>query len=93
MEPTVTVAAALDLARRRLAEAPSFAIYSSCVTQLEYLLAALQQHIPIDRPRLRQIIVGHYGAREFEASDPEFADALMEAQAIASKMAKGLTVP
>jgi len=88
--PIVTVAAALELARRRLADAPSFAIYSSCVAQLEYLCSALSQKSPVDLAKLRSIMVGHYGAREFEEADPEFARALMDAQAIASKMARGL---
>ena len=45
-----------------------------------------------DRSRLKNIIVGHFAVREFEESDPELAEALNAAQAIAFKAAKGLKV-
>ncbi|TWB75147.1 hypothetical protein FBZ87_104247 [Nitrospirillum amazonense] len=34
--------------------------------------------------------MGHYAVREFAESDPELAAALMAAQAIATRMGKGL---
>jgi len=86
-----TIKRALDLARERLKAAPTFDIYQSIVLQLEYI-EALLNGAETDRSKLKKVIVGHYGVREFEESDPEFADALTEAQAIASKMAKGLKV-
>jgi len=91
MTAQATIARALDLARQRLKDAPTFDIYQSIVSQLEYL-ESLQNGTETDRSKLKKIIVGHYGVREFEESDPEFADALTDAQAIASKMAKGLKV-
>ncbi|WP_410174549.1 immunity protein Tsi6 family protein [Pandoraea sputorum] len=69
---------------------PSFGIYASCVAQLEYLLAVVSQRTPMDHPKLRTIMVGHYGMREFEESDPDFSEALKNAQLIASNMADGL---
>jgi len=92
MEALTVVRTALELARHRQAEVPSFPIYASCVAQLEYLLAVISHELPIDRVKLRTIIIGHYGAREFEGSDPEFADALMKSQWFASQMADGLKV-
>jgi len=86
-----TINKALKLARERLKAAPTFDIYQSIVAQLEYLEGLLNGG-ETDRSKLKKIIVGHYGVREFEESDPKFADALTEAQAIASKMAKGLKV-
>jgi hypothetical protein len=91
MTAQATITRALNLARERLKAAPAFDIYQSIVLQLEYL-EALLNGMETDRSKLKKIIVGHYGVREFEESDPEFADALIDAQAIASKMAKGLKV-
>lgn len=91
MTAKATITRALDLARERLKAAPAFDIYQSIVLQLEYL-EALLNGTETDRSKLKKIIVGHYGVREFEESDHEFADALTDAQAIASKMAKGLKV-
>lgn len=86
-----TIKKALKLARERLKVAPNFDIYQSIVSQLEYL-EALVDGTETDRSKLNKIIVGHYGVREFEESDPEFADTLTDVQAIASKMARGLKV-
>jgi hypothetical protein len=91
MDASATVEVALNLARRRLTEVPSFATYSSIVTQLEYLAAVLDGKEQ-DRAKLKDIMIGHYGAREFEESDPELARALKDAQLVATKMAKGLKV-
>jgi hypothetical protein len=91
MDALITVNDALDIAKARLAEVPSFSLYSSIVAQLEYL-SAVVSGVEKDRSRLKEIVIGHYGAREFEESDPEFARALKDAQLIASKMAKGLKV-
>lgn len=74
-----------------MAEVPSFPLYSSIVSQLEYVAAVLDG-TEKDRSKLQHIVVGHYGAREFEESDPELARALKDAQLIASKMVKGLKV-
>lgn len=92
MDAKTVVSEALDLAKVRLSEAPSFAIYASCVAQLEYLLSVLKGDLPIDRPKLRTIIIGHYGLREFDETDPEFSKVLKDAQLIASNMADGLKV-
>lgn len=74
-----------------MVEVPSFPLYSSIVSQLEYVAAVLDG-TEKDRSKLKNIIIGHYGAREFEESDPELARVLMDAQLIATKMAKGLKV-
>lgn len=86
-----TVTNALALAKSRAEEVPSFAIYQSIIDQLEYLDAVLAGR-ESDRSRLREIVIGHYGAREFEESDPELARALKDAQLVASKMSRGLKV-
>lgn len=81
---------ALALVRVRLQLAPTFEIFTSSESQLEYLQSVLQGNQ--DRSRLKDIIIGHFAIREFQESDPELAEALIAAQAIASKMAKGLKV-
>jgi len=86
-----TVERALALARVRLGEAPDFEIFTSTVVQLEYLLSVLRGD-EMDRSRLKDIIVGHFAVREFEESDPDLAEALCAAQAIAFKAARGLKV-
>jgi len=87
-----TVVDALELARKRVEECPTFGIYISCVSQLEYLLDVLDGRQPIDRPKLRTIMIGHYGMREFEETDPQFSRALIESQFVASKMGNGLKI-
>jgi len=86
-----TVERALALARVRLGEAPDFEIFTSTVVQLEYLLSVLRGD-EMDHSRLKDIIVGHFAVREFEESDPDLAEALCAAQAIAFKAARGLKV-
>lgn len=89
MTAVETVEKALALANIRLRAAPGFEIFSSVVAQLEYLLSVLRGNEK-DRSRLKNIIVGHFAVREFEESDPDLAEALNAAQAIAFKAAKGL---
>lgn len=89
MTAVETVENALVLANIRLRAAPGFEIFSSAVAQLEYLLSVLRGNEK-DRSRLKNIIVGHFAVREFEESDPDLAEALNAAQAIAFKAAKGL---
>lgn len=91
MSPTETVNSALTVARQRLSEAPTVEMFASIVRQLEYVARVLSGE-DSDRSKMKDIIVGHYAARELEGSDPELAEALYGVQAIASKMAKGLKV-
>jgi hypothetical protein len=91
MDTVMVVKNALNLAKARLEEMPSFPLYSSIVTQLEYLLSVVSGEEK-NHNMLKKIMIGHYGAREFEETDPEFALALKDAQLVASKMAKGLRI-
>lgn len=92
MDVKIVVSEALAISKNRLSVNPSAPIYISCVSQLEYLLSVLTSASPIDRPKLRTIMIGYYGLREFEETDPELAFALKEAQLVATKMADGLKV-
>ena len=91
MTAVETVNTALALARNRSSAAPSVEMFSSIVAQLEYMARVLDGR-DSDRSKLKNIIVGHYAARELEGTDPELAEALYGTQAIASKMVKGLKV-
>jgi hypothetical protein len=91
MNPLETVNSALAIARERLSAAPSVEMFRSIVTQLEYMTKVLSGE-DSDRSKMKNIIVGHYAARELEGSDPDLAEALYSVQAIASKMARGLKV-
>ena len=88
-EAETIVADALALAQQRLRERPNFPIFQSIVNQLEYLRGAIRQK-PRDLPKLRTIMIGHYGAREFEESDPLFSKKLIDSQWIASRLGDGL---
>lgn len=92
MDATAVVCDGLELVKLRQATSPTFAIYASCAAQLEYLLDVLDGRLPRDLPKLRRILIGHYGVREFMESDPELARSLINAQTIASTMAQGLKV-
>jgi Tsi6 len=91
MNATETVNNALFLVRDRLNSAPTFELFDSIVNQLEYMAKVLSGDEE-DKSKMRKVIIGHYAVREFEENDPELANALMAAQAIASKIAKGLKV-
>lgn len=91
MNSLETVMNALNLVKVRMTEVPSFSIYQSIATQLEYVADVLRA-LETDRGRLRDVMIGHYGAREFEDSDPELATALKDVQLIATNMSKGLKV-
>lgn len=91
MNSLETVNSALEIARERLSAAPTVEMLRSIVTQLEYMTKVLSGE-DSDRSKMKNVIVGHYAARELEGSDPDLAEALYRVQAIASKMAKGLKV-
>jgi hypothetical protein len=90
MSPIEKVEFALRLAKDRQARFPNFDIISSIIAQLEYMLHALKGET--DKSRMKDIILGLYAVREFEESDPEFANALHAANALADKMARGLKI-
>lgn len=66
-------------------------MYNSIVQQLIYL-----KNIIIgkekDKSKLKELTMGLYAAKEFESSDPVFADRIFSASFIAHQMRKGLKV-
>ena len=91
MEPIKVVEDALTLASARLAKIPNFTLYQSIHAQLTYLLSVLNG-TESNRSRLKEINFGVYAAKEFDASDPEFAKALSLAFWVATQLSKGLKV-
>lgn len=91
MSALITINRAIDIAKARMVEVPEYPLYASIVTQLEYVASILRGDEK-DRSKLKNVVVGHYGARELEETDPELSTVLKDAQLIASKMAKGLKV-
>jgi hypothetical protein len=91
MNPVETVNYAFAIAQQRSRENPSVEMFASILRQLEYMSRVLTGEDP-DRSRMKDIVVGHYAARELDGSDPELAEALYRVQVIASKMARGLQV-
>jgi hypothetical protein len=90
MSPIEKIELALKMARLRKAEYPTLDILPSIIAQLEYMLSVFRGES--DKSRMKDIILGLYAVREFEESDPEFANALHGANAIADKMARGLKI-
>jgi hypothetical protein len=76
----------LRMVRHRIRASPSFSIYSSIQRQLEYLKETVDAgQIPAAEKR-RRLTLGVYAAREFEASDPDFADVLFKVNYLANRM-------
>jgi predicted transcriptional regulator len=82
---------AIEMTAERRRSAPSFLICQSIEAQLTYLKRLLDGQ-ERDKARLKDIIIGVYAIREFEASDPEYAAILNQAQLIASRMTWGSEV-
>lgn len=80
---------AKQLINNRLKIAPEFVLYQSIDNQLDYLLELLQGS-NLDRSKLKKINLGRYAAYEFEQSDSQLADELMEVQSIVNKMIGGV---
>jgi len=74
------LASALATVRGKRAQVPTSSMYESIEAQLEYMDRTVRagDRPPIDK--LKTINVGLLAVREIEASDPDFADALMRIQ-------------
>jgi Tsi6 len=87
--PIVDTAKAMCEQMRK--DLPKYELLNSIALQIDYVHGCLSDP-QFDRSRLKEIIVGVYAVREFDASDPEFAKALHRVQYIASRLDEG-TVP
>jgi Tsi6 len=70
----------------RLRASPDFPIYLSIQRQLEYLQATAARGQSPDPEKIDSLTLGVYAAREFETSDPDFADVLFKVHYLANRM-------
>jgi hypothetical protein len=76
----------LRMVRHRRQASPGFSIYRSIQRQLEYLKETVDAgQVPTEEKR-SSLTLGVYAAREFEASDPDFADVLFKVNYLANRM-------
>lgn len=76
---------ALTVCRERIAKYPNYEILNSIEQQLLYL-QSLVDGSESDKSRLPKIILGVYAVREFSETDSEFAELLVDANDLASRL-------
>jgi hypothetical protein len=76
----------LDLVRDRLQASPDFSIYLSIQRQLAYLKEIIAASQVLTEEKRASLTLGVYAAREFETSDPDFADVLFKVSYLANRM-------
>jgi hypothetical protein len=62
----------------RILQSPDFQIYRSIRAQLQFIQGHLVDRTPIAEEDRQRLILGVLAAREFETSDPDYADVLFE---------------
>jgi Tsi6 len=70
----------LAMVERRLTESNGARIYDSIKAQLTYMKQTIDASAKPDPDKVRSLTLGVYAAREFETSDPEFADVLFKVE-------------
>jgi len=70
----------LAMVDKRLADSNGARIYDSIKAQLTYMKQTITTGATPDRDKVRTLTLGVYAAREFETSDPEFADVLFKVE-------------
>jgi hypothetical protein len=70
----------LRVVDERLAISPDARIYGSLKAQLTYIRQVVHHERPRDAADDDRLLLGRYAAREFETSDPDFADVLSKVQ-------------
>ena len=70
----------LQMVEERLRWSNGARIYDSIKAQLTYIKSTLEAGEKPTDEQLNRLLLGVYAAREFETSDPEFADVLFEVE-------------
>jgi hypothetical protein len=70
----------LAMVEKRLTDSGGARIYDSIKAQLTYMKQTIDANQKPDRDKVRTLTLGVYAAREFETSDPEFADVLFKVE-------------
>jgi hypothetical protein len=68
----------LRMTDERLQQSPEFSLYRSIRAQLEFIQGHLNDRTPIAESDRQRLILGVLAAREFDASDPDYADVLFK---------------
>lgn len=74
------IAKGLAMVEQRLRQSSGARIYDSIKAQLLYMKQTVEAHAKPSDEKLDSLTLGIYAAREFEASDPEFADVLFDVE-------------
>jgi Tsi6 len=80
------LATGLRMVRERLRASPGFSVYRSVQRQIEYLQAAVALGQSPDPEKIDSLTLSVYAAREFETSDPDFADVLFRIHYLAARL-------
>jgi len=62
----------------RILRSPDFDVYRSIRAQLAFIQGHLIERTPIEEHDRERLILGVLAAREFETSDPDYADVMFE---------------
>jgi hypothetical protein len=89
--PLEYVERALRLTRERRARAPAFPVYTVVIDQLEYIKSVFDG-TEVDKSKLHRLTIGAIAAKEFETTDSELSEALMDVFFIAEQSANGLKI-
>jgi hypothetical protein len=76
----------LRMVGERLQASADFPVYLSVQRQLEYLQGIVARAQSPDPGKIDSLTLGVYAAREFETSDPDFADVLFKVHYLADRM-------
>ena len=76
----------LRMVSDRARASPGFSVYLSIQRQLEYLQETVRLGEVPTPEKLDSLTLGVYAAREFETSDPEFADVLFTVNYLANRI-------
>jgi hypothetical protein len=79
----------LAMVTERLGPSGGWPIYLSIRAQLTYVKQTLESGEPPTKEMLDRLLLGLYAAREFEASDPEFADVLFAVDYLFKRRRRG----
>ncbi|HEX2687541.1 MAG TPA: immunity protein Tsi6 family protein [Kofleriaceae bacterium] len=74
------IAQGLEMVEQRLQQSNGARIYDSIKAQLTYMKQTVEARAKPTDDKLDSLTLGIYAAREFEASDPEFADVLFNVE-------------
>jgi len=76
----------LRMVRERLQTSPGYRLYVSIERQLEYLKQTITAGQLPTEEKLHSLTLGVYAAKEFETTDPGFADVLAKVNYLANRM-------